>query len=586
MADNSILTPGYQDQIQTPSTPSPQEQYLVRDNFLSEYETEEEKSVIRENLDIPSKNDVISKQEANTQIYEQITKAIQEHVNIEDPHGILPIVTELILNMVKTDGSTPFTSPQTGVDPQSPQHLTTKKYVDQLIKQHIDTEDPHNILNQVQNYLQEYVKSSDVYTKDKLYTTDEIINLLKQYVKPDGSTPFTSAQIGIDPQIDSHLTTKRYVDKIMYNHKVESNPHNFLTILNDKLDTYAKKQDVYNKYQVYTKTEIDSQINRVVNNSIQNNIAEYTESINREINNIYDQNYIKQDGSIPFTNPQKGVNAVDSNDLVTLEQLVNLKEDIKDNSPIWKTSGPVETAVGFVEEGTDFPRQITVQEILDAMFYGQRVSIECVEVIDITKKCQVTMCIHGSTSLIERTELYQQGNIIGTFTKEQFIDGYLTVDSEPILEDTEFTFKVYCSDGAIYEATAFVKVMLPIFVGLLPKWKFANTITMDYLKELELQDSEGTQNRFIRKVNDKLPIKFTYKFQDPQLRHQFIVLPVEYPDLVSLTTSTQRFGIEAFDIIDQIPLHIDGLENDIIFKIYVYRQALSNLDQEVTYNFE
>ena len=372
----------------------------------------------------------------------------------------------------------------------------------------------------------------------------------------------------------------------MYAHKVESNPHNFLTILNDKLDTYAKKQDVYNKYQVYTKTEIDSQINRVVNNSIQNNIAEYVESINREINNIYDQNYIKQDGSIPFTNPQKGVNAIDSNDLVTLEQLINLKEDIKDNSPIWKTSGPVETAVGFVEEGTDFPRQITVQEILDAMFYGQRVSIECAEVIDITKKCQVTMCIHGSTSLIERTELYQQGNIIGTFTKEQFVDGYLTVDSEPILEDTEFTFKVYCSDGAIYEATAFVKVMLPIFVGLLPKWKFASTITMDYLKELELQDSEGTQNRFIRKVNDKLPIKFAYKFQDPQLRHQFIVLPVEYPDLVSLTTSTQRFGIEAFDIIDQIPLHIDGLENDIIFKIYVYRQALSNLDQEVTYNFE
>ena len=172
MEDNSILTPGYQDQIQTPSTPSPQEQYLVRDNFLSEYETEEEKSVIRENLDIPSKNDVISKQEINTQIYEQITKAIQEHVNIEDPHGILPIVTELILNMVKTDGSTPFTSPQTGVDPQAPQHLTTKKFVYQLIKQHIDTEDPHNILNQVQNYLQEYVKSSDVYTKDKLYTID------------------------------------------------------------------------------------------------------------------------------------------------------------------------------------------------------------------------------------------------------------------------------------------------------------------------------------------------------------------------------------------------------------------------------
>lgn len=586
MEDNSILTPGYQDQIQTPSTPSPQEQYLVRDNFLSEYETEEEKSVIRENLDIPSKNDVISKQEINTQIYEQITKAIQEHVNIEDPHGILPIVAELISNMVKTDGSTPFISPQTGVDPQSPQHLTTKKYVDQLIKQHIDTEDPHNILNQVQNYLQEYVKSSDVYTKDKLYTIDEITNLLKQYIKPDGSTQFTSAQIGIDPQIDSHLTTKRYVDKIMYNHKDESDPHNFLTILNDKLATYAKKQDVYNKYQVYTKTEINSQINKVVNNSVQNNIAEYTESINKEINNIYDQNYIKQDGSIPFTNPQKGVNAVDNNDLVTLEQLINLKEDIKDISPVWKTYGPVEATVGLVQEGTNFPDQVSVQEILDAMFYGQSVSIECPEYTRITESCQVTVCIHGSTSLIDHAELYQQGEVINIFSREDFLGGCITVNSRAILEDTEFQFKVYYSNDTTHEATATVKVALPVFVGLLPKWKFANTITIDYLKELEAQDSEGTQNRFIYKGNDKSPITFTYKFQDPELRHQFIVIPTYYPDLVSLTTSAQRFGIEAFDIIDQIPLPINGVENDIIFKIYVYRQALSSLDQEVTYNFE
>ena len=72
-------------------------------------------------------------------------------------------------------------------------------------------------------------------------------------------------------------------------------------------------------------------------------------------------------------------------------------------------------------------------EILDTMFYRQRVSIECTEFIDITKKCQVIMCIHGSISLVERAELYQQGNIIGTFTKGQFIDGYLTVDSKPIL---------------------------------------------------------------------------------------------------------------------------------------------------------
>ena len=36
---------------------------------------------------------------------------------MEDPHGILPAVVEMIANMVKTDGSTPFVAPQTGIDP-------------------------------------------------------------------------------------------------------------------------------------------------------------------------------------------------------------------------------------------------------------------------------------------------------------------------------------------------------------------------------------------------------------------------------------------------------------------------------------
>ena len=38
---------------------------------------------------------------------------------MEDPHGILPTVAEMIADTVKSDGSTPFTAPQTGVDPQT-----------------------------------------------------------------------------------------------------------------------------------------------------------------------------------------------------------------------------------------------------------------------------------------------------------------------------------------------------------------------------------------------------------------------------------------------------------------------------------
>ena len=43
--------------------------------------------------------------------------------------------------------------------------------------------------------------------------------------------------------------------------------------------------------------------------------------------------------------------------------------------------------------------------------------------------------------------------------------------------DTEFTFKVTYINGAIHEETKTVKCSIPIFIGLLPKWKFGNTVT-------------------------------------------------------------------------------------------------------------
>lgn len=76
MADNSILTPGYQDPINDPVvTPEPNT-YLEKDNYLSEYGTEEEKSVVRENLNIPSKDSVYSKEDVDTQVSTKIRDAI------------------------------------------------------------------------------------------------------------------------------------------------------------------------------------------------------------------------------------------------------------------------------------------------------------------------------------------------------------------------------------------------------------------------------------------------------------------------------------------------------------------------------
>lgn len=591
MADNSILTPGYQDPIETPVTSPPQEDCLIKDNFLSEYETEEEKSVVRENLNVPSKDSVYSRQDVDTQVSEKIRATIQEYLNMEDPHGILPTVAEMIADMVKSDGSTPFTAPQTGVDPQTAQHLTTKNYVDKLVREHVNADDPHNILPEVAILLEKYVRITDVYVKSQLYTKQDIDNQAKNYIRKDGSTPFTKAQIGADPQIDSHLATKRYVDKSLYNHQVDVDPHGFLTILNQRLASYAKKKDVYDKTQTYSRTQIDSIIHNLVNETIDASLQSFMDTVNDKFEYIRLQKYVKQDGSVPFRGPQAGVDAVEEEHLTTLRQLnqavedleQNLTEQIQAKECLWKTSGPVQSTVGHIDDNTPVPAIMSLQEVLDAIFYGKGISISAPDYVTINNKVPITLCVHGSTGLINVAELYQDGKLIISFVKEDFENGCVTVDSLPIIEDTEFTFKVIYTNEAVHEESITVKAALPIFVGLLPKWKFGNVITWNYLKELASE--EPNNNQFINSSNNLNQISINYSFQDTKLRHPFIVVPVSYPDLDNMSTTPQRFGIDAFDIIDMIPLQVPGVEKDIIFKIYIYRQALSSLNQEVTFNF-
>lgn len=591
MADNSILTPGYQDPIETPVTSPPQEDCLIKDNFLSEYETEEEKSVVRENLNVPSKDSVYSRQDVDTQVSEKIRATIQEYLNMEDPHGILPTVAEMIADMVKSDGSTPFTAPQTGVDPQTAQHLTTKNYVDKLVREHVNADDPHNILPEVAILLEKYVRITDVYVKSQLYTKQDIDNQAKNYIRKDGSTPFTKAQIGADPQIDSHLATKRYVDKSLYNHQVDVDPHGFLTILNQRLASYAKKKDVYDKTQTYSRTQIDSIIHNLVNETIDASLQSFMDTVNDKFEYIRLQKYVKQDGSVPFRGPQAGVDAVEEEHLTTLRQLnqavedleQNLTEQIQAKECLWKTSGPVESTVGHIDDNTPVPATMSLQEVLDAIFYGKGISISAPDYVTINNKVPITLCVHGSTGLINVAELYQDGKLIISFVKEDFENGCVTVDSLPIIEDTEFTFKVTYTNEAVHEESITVKAALPIFVGLLPKWKFGNVITWNYLEELASE--EPNNNQFINSSNNLNQISINYSFQDAKLRHPFIVVPVSYPDLDNMSTTPQRFGIDAFDVIDMIPLQVPGVEKDIIFKIYIYRQALSSLNQEVTFNF-
>lgn len=590
MADNSILTPGCQDTVDVPTTADESVQYLEKDNFLSEYENESEKSVVRENLNVYPKNAVYTKDETDTNIATTVTTAVNKHLSVEDPHGTLDTVREMIADMAKTDGSTPFTSPQSGVEPISDSHLTTKKFVTRLLNEHtrlVGPDDPHQILPEVRTILEKYVKSSDIFTKSQLYTKQDVDNLLKTFLKKDGSTPFTIAQIGVDPTIDSHLATKRYVDKTLYAHLVDVDPHGFLTILNQRLASYAKIANVYDKTQTYSRSQIDAFINKWVQEAVAGAIAEYMETVDDRFETIRQEKYVKQDGSVPFKAPQKGVDAIDPQDLVTLyqveEKAENLQEQITNNEPIWKTSGPVESTVGHIDDNTPVPATMSLQEVLDAIFYGKGISISAPDYVTINNKVPVTLCVHGSTGLIDVAELYQDGELTISFVKEDFENGCVTTDSLPIIEDTEFTFKVTYTNGAVHEESITVKVALPIFVGLLPKWKFGNVITWNYLEELTSE--EPNNNQFISSSNNLNQISINYGFQDAKLRHPFVVVPVSYPDLDNMSTTPQKFGIDAFDVIDMIPLKVPGVEKDIIFKIYIYRQALSSLNQEVTFNF-
>ena len=590
MADNSILTPGCQDTVDVPTTADESVQYLEKDNFLSEYENESEKSVVRENLNVYPKNAVYTKDETDTNIATTVTTAVNKHLSVEDPHGTLDTVREMIADMAKTDGSTPFTSPQSGVEPISDSHLTTKKFVTRLLNEHtrlVGPDDPHQILPEVRTILEKYVKSSDIFTKSQLYTKQDVDNLLKAFLKKDGSTPFTIAQIGVDPTIDSHLATKRYVDKTLYAHLVDVDPHGFLTILNQRLASYAKIANVYDKTQTYSRSQIDAFINKWVQEAVAGAIAEYMETVDDRFETIRQEKYVKQDGSVPFKAPQKGVDAIDPQDLVTLyqveEKVENLQEQITNNEPIWKTSGPVESTVGHIDDNTPVPATMSLQEVLDAIFYGKGISISAPDYVTINNKVPVTLCVHGSTGLIDVAELYQDGELTISFVKEDFENGCVTIDSLPIIEDTEFTFKVTYTNGAVHEESITVKVALPIFVGLLPKWKFGNVVTWNYLEELASE--EPNNNQFISSSNNLNQISINYGFQDAKLRHPFVVVPVSYPDLDNMSTTPQKFGIDAFDVIDMIPLKVPGVEKDIIFKIYIYRQALSSLNQEVTFNF-
>lgn len=606
MAD-TILTPSATPAAETQT----EKNYLVKENYLSEFESEDEKSVARANLGVYAKEAVYTQDEAELMVNEKIHDALQGYVTSSElPAAISELSQEIAdAGYVKSDGSVPFTNPQTqSALPTSDYHLANKIYIDNLLKAHLNASDPHNIIDKVQTILAGYAKLSDTYTSTYLYTKSEIESLLTGYVKKDGSTAFTNPQVGVDPSLPSHLATARYVKLVMQNHESDADPHGFMTTLKAYLSNYYNKSETYTKAQTYSRTQlldiIKQQMNDVINGAIATHVAtdgSVSELKDWIMNELY--KYIKADGSVAHTKPQAGVAAESAHDFVILEQLTQAIENLQStlenkiseetNQSTWVTSGPVRTTVGFVEDNTQMPKEMTVQQICDAIFYGRQIGVLAPAYAEYGDTVCLKIFMHG-LDILTAADLYKNGTLIGSLTADDFAnlpettsdDGqfYEYCDTGEFTEDTEWKVIFHFSDGTEITDTATTKLSYPMFVGAVPYWWNAQEdITMDSLRTLCDEDSQNCK-MFTYLGPDVAALDIKFDFTDAKQRSLVVVVPYEYPDLVSMVTPTQEVTYEAFAKWVQ-PLYPNNTTTGVSYKIYVFNQPLVKLQQDVKFTF-
>lgn len=574
MSNDAILIPGEEENFEY-SQQTPQEEYLTVSGSLKEIADAGNRAVARGNLR------VYSKQEVNTLI-DDLRGTV--NTNNEKTKDSFDEIQQRLDNIeithqnefIKKDGSNDFEAVQNGVTPgpsAKETALVTIKYV--LDKLNSNSSQTKQYIDEELKALENYALLGDVYDKKNTYSQSQIKNLLRDYVKNDGSTGFKSPQEGQYPKFRTHLSTKGYVDDVLNQHKNdELNPHNIQTILNSKLSNYYQKSETYTKAQTYSRLQIDSIIDKLVSDACKGIIEKHLNTT---------QHLSSQDIQ-QILRLYAAANLITKSDLE--DELTKIDEKIDNNKPVWITSGPVLTTVGFVDDNTELPREMTMQEILDAIFYGSKISISVDESVNVGETVDVTVCLHGGLKA-DSIILYQNDEILEQWSYEDFEESCVTIESFPITEDTEFRFEVIYSNGLKEEATATVKVVAPIFVGLLPKWKFGNTVSLKYLKELNAEDSQN--NQFYTYDVEPTSISHNYSFQGKKLQHFLLAVPADCPELDLMITPSQQFDKEAFDIIDMIPFQFklqDDKSIDIVYKLYIYKEALIRANLPVTFNFK
>lgn len=567
---------------------------LLKDNYLSEFADDREKQLARTNLGVLAATDTMRTVEIENYVTQKVNDAIDTHKAEDDPHKIMPKVDKRLEGYVKTDGTVPFQGPVGGKTPVASEDLTTKEYVDNKVNEHAsDTNDPHSTLIKVKELLAEYAPLNHVYGKSETYTQVQVDTLIKNMVRNDGTTPFLTTQQGVYPKSNSDLSTKGYVDDMLNQHKLEQDPHGLVTYITNALENVYTKDQVYTKDETYSRVQVNSKIEElmtpVIDAAIQRHVQ--ADDPHHTMEAVRAMNYVKADGSVAFTGRQKGVPGVDNDDLATIGDVDYRIKQVRDeaeehvNDMVWNTSGPVQTTVGYVEDNTELPSKVTFQEIMDSIFYGNGVYLNTVDSAEYGEIIDVSMNIRPIT-LIDEVKLYQDDVLIGTFRKADFEDdGEYTVKSNPITNNpTEFKMEVYYTNGNVKTVTKQVKIAFGIYAGIMPKWMQGSQMSINYM-ESNCKNDPVNNKKFFEGDTVK-EITIAYNFTSPtELKSLFVALPASYPDLVSVETATQQIGVNQFEKISNIPLTLDD-GRIILYKIYILRIGMCELNMDVTYKFQ
>lgn len=554
MSNDYLIVPGSEYKEPEDTTIAQESDFLRIDKALHEIQEHGLEPNARKHLDVPSNKDLkkleddlqdlselfTSIQESNKEYYDSLKEEVQNVENSLDKYARL-------------DQESDFNAPPT----INGKTIALADEIKLWLKNYAKSGE---VSEKIKEALINYVLVKDVYTTKETLSSKQINDLILEYLEN---------YVSQDDLKHCSFATVGKVNHVMRQHNAELDPHKINTKLTDALKAFYKKGETYSRAETYSRDQINQIIDKLVKSACEGIIDSHL-----AVNPHLDSRDVRDIIEIYAHS-----NLINNTQLE--EALTEAKRACDQHQPIWKTSGPVLTTVGFVEDNTELPAELTLQQILDQIFYGSKISISADEEAALGERVDVTMCVHIGIP-VKSIKLYQNGVVVDEFDLEEFEDGCITRQYGPIDEDTEFTFTVtYTDDEELSESTT-VRATWPIFVGKIPIMKAECTLKMGFLNDLISQDP--INNEFV----NSLPVVHKYDFKDPGLVYLIVGIPISYnKELDYMSNGIQKFGREAFDfhrigIVKNIKY---GVSKECAYDFYTYTQPLSSLNSEVTFNF-